>query len=41
MVGNTGVSTGPHLHFEIRRYDRPIDPTMFIGKKPQNVEDKQ
>ena len=40
-VGNTGVSTGPHLHFEIRLYDRPIDPTMFIGKKPQNVEDKQ
>ena len=33
-VGNTGVTTSPHLHFEIRLYDRPIDPTVFIGKKP-------
>jgi murein DD-endopeptidase MepM/ murein hydrolase activator NlpD len=33
-VGNTGTTTGPHLHFEIRLYDRPIDPIMFIGKKP-------
>ena len=33
LMGSTGRSTGPHVHFEVLKNDRHIDPIRFVQSK--------
>ena len=32
LMGNSGRSTGPHVHFEVYKHGRPVDPSSYIRR---------
>ncbi|EAI1980147.1 M23 family metallopeptidase [Campylobacter upsaliensis] len=38
-TGNTGLSTGPHLHYEVRFINKTLEPLYFLNLKRKNMNE--
>jgi murein DD-endopeptidase MepM/ murein hydrolase activator NlpD len=41
LSGATGDVTAPHLHFEVWKGGRPVDPVQFLGRRPSPASDRR